>query len=243
MIFYHGACGFSGMWENQYDAFPGYDLVFVNVRGQGESPMKAGLPDFEGAVADLPLIMDHFHLDKAMLVGHSWGGNPMQEFTWRHPERIEGLVLSGSWGQHRVMPLTERISLKFTPILYRIIPWKQMAQMAAKACTHEKDTQAMVENMIFTTGRAVFVNLGLSAFREVHPIDNYPNNPPMLFIRGDRDFPKSLQPIYRYLCQKNPNAREAVIPNTVHQPMNDTPQEFNKILGTFLLDVYPLTRQ
>ena len=44
------------MWAHQYDAFDGFDLYFVNVRGQGESPMKVGLPDLEGAIQDVDAI-------------------------------------------------------------------------------------------------------------------------------------------------------------------------------------------
>lgn len=78
IIFYHGACGRSQMWVHQYDAFDEFDLYFVNVRGQGESPMKVGLPDLEGAVQDVDAILSYFQLDKVILVGHSWGGNPLQ---------------------------------------------------------------------------------------------------------------------------------------------------------------------
>ena len=96
IIFYHGACGRSQMWARQYDAFEGFDLYFVNVRGQGESPMKIGLPDLEGAVQDVDAILSYFQLDKVILVGHSWGGNPLQEYTYRHPERVLALVMVDS---------------------------------------------------------------------------------------------------------------------------------------------------
>ena len=48
--------------RDRYDAFDGFDLYFVNVRGQGESPMKVGLPDLEGAVQDVDDILKHFQL-------------------------------------------------------------------------------------------------------------------------------------------------------------------------------------
>ena len=51
-------------------AFDEFDLYFVNVRGQGESPMKVGLPDLEGAVQDVDAILSYFQLDKVILVGH-----------------------------------------------------------------------------------------------------------------------------------------------------------------------------
>lgn len=237
VIFYHGACGQAAMWDNQFELLPEFDLYFVDVRGQGESKMKQGLPDFAGAVADVSRIYDYFGFERASLVGHSWGGNPLQEFTYRHGEKVRSLVLSGSWGQHREMGGFERLSLKFTKPLYSVIPWGPMAKMSAKACSDVPETQEKVRASIYEAGRGVFVNLGMSAYAKVHPIDHYPGNPPMLFIRGSKDFPKGLSPIYSYLESINPNARQIVIEGTVHQPMNDTPDEFNRILTDFLAEV------
>ena len=55
--------------------------------------MKVGLPDLEGAVQDVDAILSYFQLDKVILVGHSWGGNPLQEYTYRYPERVLALVM------------------------------------------------------------------------------------------------------------------------------------------------------
>ena len=241
LVLYHGACGASFMWENQYDQFPGYNLVFVNVRGQGESPMKTGTPKFWDAVADVERIYTHFGLDRAILVGHSWGGNPLQEFTLAHSERVTALVISGSWGQHRVMSVGERLSLKITPIVYSIVPWTVMARFAASACSQVPQTREQVRTQILASGREVFMSLGLSAYKEVHAIDGYRGDPPMLLIRGAQDFPRALEKIYSYIEAKNPQARQHVIPNTVHQPMNDVPEEFNSVLGDFLQEVAPLS--
>ena len=132
IIFYHGACGRSQMWAHQYDAFDGFDLYFVNVRGQGESPMKVGLPDLEGAVQDVDSILTYFQLDKVILVGHSWGGNPLQEYTHRHPERVLALVMVDSWGQHRYLSDKERGRIKYSSLMYKTIPWKVIADKNSK---------------------------------------------------------------------------------------------------------------
>ena len=134
IIFYHGACGRSQMWAHQYDAFDGFDLYFVNVRGQGESPMKVGLPDLEGAVQDVDAILSYFQLDKVILVGHSWGGNPLQEYTYRHPERVLALVMVDSWGQHRYLSDKERGRIKYSSLMYKTIPWKVIADKNSKMC-------------------------------------------------------------------------------------------------------------
>ena len=240
IIFYHGACGRSQMWAHQYDAFDGFDLYFVNVRGQGESPMKVGLPDLEGAVQDVDAILSYFQLDKVILVGHSWGGNPLQEYTYRHPERVLALVMVDSWGQHRYLSEKERSRIKYSSLMYKTIPWKVIADKNSKMCTDNPITRELVKTAIIETGRDVFLNLGITGFLAVHEIEGYQGNPPMLLVRGENDFPKHLKIIYDGIIALNPNARQVTISDSKHQPMNDHPKEFNQIVGDFFEEVVAL---
>ena len=240
IIFYHGACGRSQMWAHQYDAFEGFDLYFVNVRGQGESPMKVGLPDLEGAVQDVDAILSYFQLDEVILVGHSWGGNPLQEYTYRHPERVLALVMVDSWGQHRYLSDKERNRIKYSSLMYKTIPWKVIADKNSKMCTDNPITRELVKTAIIETGRDVFLNLGITGFLTVHEIDGYHGNPPMLLVRGENDFPKHLKKIYDGIIALNPNARQVTISDSKHQPMNDHPEEFNQLIGEFFEEVVAL---
>ena len=240
IIFYHGACGRSQMWAHQYDAFDGFDLYFVNVRGQGESPMKVGLPDLEGAIQDVDAILSYFQLDKVILVGHSWGGNPLQEYTYRHPERVLALVMVDSWGQHRYLSEKERGRIKYSSLMYKTIPWKVIADKNSKMCTDNPITRELVKKAIIETGRDVFLNLGITGFLAAHEIEGYHGNPPMLLVRGENDFPKHLKKIYDGIIALNPNARQVTISDSKHQPMNDHPQEFNQIVGDFFEEVVDL---
>ena len=240
IIFYHGACGRSQMWAHQYDAFDGFDLYFVNVRGQGESPMKVGLPDLEGAVQDVDAILSYFQLDKVILVGHSWGGNPLQEYTYRHPERVLALVMVDSWGQHRYLSDKERNRIKYSSLMYKTIPWKMIADKNSKMCTDNPITRELVKTAIIETGRDIFLNLGITGFLAVHEIEGYKGNPPMLLVRGENDFPKHLKIIYDGIIALNPNARQVTISDSKHQPMNDHPKEFNQIVGDFFEEVVAL---
>ena len=240
IIFYHGARGRSQMWAHQYDAFEGFDLYFVNVRGQGESPMKVGLPDLEGAVQDVDAILSYFQLDKVILVGHSWGGNPLQEYTYRHPNRVLALVMVDSWGQHRYLSDKEKNRIKYSSLMYKTIPWKMIAGKNSKMCTDNPITRELVKAAIIETGRDVFLNLGITGFLAVHEIEGYQGNPPMLLVRGENDFPKHLKMIYDGIIALNPNARQVTISDSKHQPMNDHPEEFNQIIGEFFEEVVAL---
>ena len=240
IIFYHGACGRSQMWAHQYDAFEGFDLYFVNVRGQGESPMKVGLPDLEGAVQDVDAILSYFQLEEVILVGHSWGGNPLQEYTYRHPNRVLALVMVDSWGQHRYLSDKERNRIKYSSLMYKTIPWKLIADKNSKMCTDNPITRELVKTAIIETGRDVFLNLGITGFMAVHEIEGYHGNPPMLLVRGENDFPKHLKKIYDGIIALNSNARQVTISDSKHQPMNDHPEEFNQIIGEFFEEVVAL---
>ena len=240
IIFYHGACGRSQMWVHQYDAFDEFDLYFVNVRGQGESPMKVGLPDLEGAVQDVNAILSYFQLEEVILVGHSWGGNPLQEYTYRYPERVLALVMVDSWGQHRYLSDKERNRIKYSSLMYKTIPWKLIADKNSKMCTDNPITRELVKTAIIETGRDVFLNLGITGFLAVHEIEGYHGNPPMLLVRGENDFPKHLKIIYDGIIALNPNARQVTISDSKHQPMNDHPEEFNQIIGEFFEEVVAL---
>jgi pimeloyl-ACP methyl ester carboxylesterase len=71
----------------------GVRIVSWNHRGTGGSdrpqdPTRAGIEEF---VEDALSVMDHFGIDRAVLMGWSMGVNTMFELAGRHPERVTGL--------------------------------------------------------------------------------------------------------------------------------------------------------
>lgn len=234
VLWLHGACGNHLMWGRQLDAVPGVDHLFLDVRGQGESVMHTGRRvAFPDVVDDVGRVLDAFDVDSAVVVGHSWGGNPAQEFSFRHAERTDGLVMVGAWGQLRPMSERELRQIKVMTMAYRVVPWRLVGSVNSRVCSENPATQALVKDALLATGRQVFLDLGLSAYEAVHDVDQLPPIPTLL-VRGALDAPKLLEPIYRDLQAKNPNAREVVIPGTKHLPMVDTPDAFNGALAEFL---------
>lgn len=71
----------------------GVRVVSWNHRGTGGSerpadPRRVGIDEF---VEDALSVMDHFEVDRAVLMGWSMGVNTMFELASRHPERVRGL--------------------------------------------------------------------------------------------------------------------------------------------------------
>ena len=80
-------------WPALLDPDCGVRVVSWNHRGTGGSdrpadPAHVGIDAF---VEDALAVMDHFGIDRAVLMGWSMGVNTMFELALHHPERVSGL--------------------------------------------------------------------------------------------------------------------------------------------------------
>jgi pimeloyl-ACP methyl ester carboxylesterase len=69
-------------------------VILVDRPGAGFSVRKAGegdTPDYQAAV--LRRVLDQLGIDRAILVGHSWGGTLALTFALDYPDRVAGLVV------------------------------------------------------------------------------------------------------------------------------------------------------
>ena len=101
VILIHGG----GMWLYSYrDTIPelarAFTVYALDMPGYGyTSPRHKNQCYGLDVMADILLeFMDTLKIEKASLVGHSWGGGWAIHFTHKHPERIEKLVLIDSSG-------------------------------------------------------------------------------------------------------------------------------------------------
>ncbi len=80
-------------WPALLDPACGVRIVSWNHRGVGgsERPVDPGHVEIEHFVQDGLSVMDHFAIDRAVLMGWSMGVNTMFEMAVRHPERVAGL--------------------------------------------------------------------------------------------------------------------------------------------------------
>ncbi|QZY28236.1 alpha/beta fold hydrolase [Nocardioides coralli] len=80
-------------WPALLDPDCGVRVVSWNHRGTGgsERPVDSHRVGIEAFVEDALSVMDHFGIDRAVLLGWSMGVNTMFELAVRHPERVSGL--------------------------------------------------------------------------------------------------------------------------------------------------------
>src|SRR5712692_5578357 len=72
-----------------------FRLIYYDQRGRGRSADQV-LPEevtLASEIDDLDKVRQHFHLESAALLGHSWGTVLALEYALRHPERVSHLIL------------------------------------------------------------------------------------------------------------------------------------------------------
>jgi class 3 adenylate cyclase/pimeloyl-ACP methyl ester carboxylesterase len=92
-------------WLNKLGGF--CRVVLFDKRGTGLSDRVAHLPHMDERMDDLRAVMDAVGMERASLLGISEGGSLAALFTASHPERIQSLVLLGSFAQFRRLATDE----------------------------------------------------------------------------------------------------------------------------------------
>lgn len=87
----HAGVGDRRLWDRQRDALAERHLVVrYDLRGHGETPLPGG--PFSH-LDDLRTLLDHLDIERAALVGNSFGGKIALDFALERPERTAALVL------------------------------------------------------------------------------------------------------------------------------------------------------
>ncbi|WP_114791169.1 alpha/beta hydrolase [Niabella yanshanensis] len=100
VIFIHGGPGGnSNLFEGttaQALADRGFYVVVYDRRGEGRSKDEAATMTFEESFRDLLDIYDQYHLKKAVILAHSFGGIIATLFVQQFPEKVNAFILAGA---------------------------------------------------------------------------------------------------------------------------------------------------
>lgn len=96
MVLCHGWPELAFSWRHQIKALSdaGIRVIAPDQRGYGatERPDAVEAYDLEHLTGDLVGLLDHLKIDKAIFVGHDWGGFVVWQMALRHPARVAGVV-------------------------------------------------------------------------------------------------------------------------------------------------------
>ncbi len=94
LVLLHGLASQAHIWDllapHLIDSFR---VVAIDQRGHGLSDKPDNGYDFATVTSDLAAILKALKINRAVLAGHSWGGNVAVQYAVEHPDWVSGLVL------------------------------------------------------------------------------------------------------------------------------------------------------
>jgi pimeloyl-ACP methyl ester carboxylesterase len=105
MIFIHGAGESSYIWKNQMrNLIHDHSLIALDLPSHGKSSDLRKI-SIETYVDVVKALVEHLHLNKVILAGHSLGGAIAQTYYFKYREDITALILCSTGVRLRVSPL------------------------------------------------------------------------------------------------------------------------------------------
>jgi pimeloyl-ACP methyl ester carboxylesterase len=240
-IFIHGVLNDHSVWilQTRYLAHHGWNVLALDLPGHcrsgGEPPATV-----EEAADFVLALMDAAGLEKAALIGHSFGSLIALEAASKAPNRVSQLVLVGIAFPMRVSPALLDASVTEPMKALEMVNVFSRATLAPPPSALGPGTWVYGASMAL--GRRVLasnpkVNVFYTGFKAC---DSYQNGLqamarltcPVLFVLGKTDQmtpPKAAQALIKVAS----NSKVVYLPGG-HQQMNETPEEMLAALSGFL---------
>ncbi|HEY3079476.1 MAG TPA: alpha/beta hydrolase [Chloroflexota bacterium] len=263
VVLLHGFPEFWYSWRHQIRALAGagFRVVAPDMRGYNLSDKPPGVAayDLDALVEDVARLIRERGAERAVVVGHDWGGGVAWAFAMRHPEMLERLVvlncphparlfdglrtlrqLRKSWYmfffQLPRLPEASMRSGDFA-LLRRTLRADAARPDAFGAEDVERYVAALSQPGALTGGinycRAMFRRSPARRRGAIRPI-----TAPVLVVWGERDRylgPELAEPDPTLV----PNARVERLPDASHWAQVDRPERVNALLLDFLADLRP----
>ena len=250
VIFVHEFAGDHRAWETQMRQFgQRYRAITFAARGYPPSDVPPNPASYSQARAadDIAAVLDHLNIAQAHIVGLSMGGFATLHFGFRHASRARSLVVAGcGYGaeqgqrekfraeadaiaafldEHGIGPFAEKYAYGPTRVQFENKDPRGFAEFKQQLAEHSalgaRNTQLGVQKERPSLYDLVDQMTALTV--------------PTLVLTGDEDWP-CLQPAL-LMKQTIPTAALSVMPNCGHTINIEDPDQFNHLVGQFLVQV------
>ena len=234
ILFLHG-------WPDSWFSFsrvlpllpPGLHAFAVDQRGFGDSERPDDSYDISQFASDAVAFLDAVSVDRATIVGHSFGSFVARQVAIAHPKRVARLVLIGT-GARSVNPVTAEVQASMAA-LRDPVP-VEFARDFQAGTAFVPLPEAFFERIVAESlklparlWRKVFD--GILAYDDVGQVAGIAV--PTLLVWGERDalFPREDQ---EHLAAAIPDARLTIYQKTGHCPNWERPEQVAADVHTFL---------
>ena len=250
LIFVHEYAGDHRAWEPQMRHFgQRYRAITYAARGYPPSDVPDDVAKYSQvrAADDIASMLDHLGIDQAHICGLSMGGFATLHFGFRHPARATSLVVAGcGYGAEKGERDKFRAEVQ---TIAKFIDDNDIATFAEKYAYgptrvqfENKDPRGFAEfrQQLAEHSKIGARNTQLGVQGERPSLydlvdDMKKLTRPTLILTGDEDWP-CLQPAL-LMKQNIATAALSVMPNCGHTINIEDPDQFNRLVGDFLVQV------
>lgn len=237
-------------WKRMIPALaPRHRVFALDWPKQGESWPWRGRANYQCLIDCVNVVLDHFGIEQAALVGLSQGGAIALAFALARPERVSRLVAIAPAGILRFPPGIHQLlwlSAKFSWLLDAIFTPMMRNRRAAAASARwlfpslPSDFDEIVDEIVLEARRhgagatdwqndsIGFFKMKVDLMDEIHRITC-----PVLFIQGDRD-PAVNPKFTAEAARRVPGARLEMLEGHGHWPNRQSPDRVNALVAAFL---------
>ena len=249
VLFIHGIGGNASNWTSQLEVLANtHSVAALDLRGYGESRLGDKQSHIDDHCNDILKVMQHFGARKLVLVGLSMGSWIATSFAMRHPQLLAGLVLAGGctgmseadvderskFLESRAKPLSEgQTPAEFADAVVTLISGPN-ATKGQKAALH--DSMSAISSETYLDALNCFCN-------PVERFDYARITCPVLLLTGEHDplaSPDEIRQVSFNMYnameenQRLPDIRFEVVNDAGHLCNLEQPEQFNRVLLTFL---------
>ncbi|MGD2115855.1 MAG: alpha/beta fold hydrolase, partial [Acidobacteriota bacterium] len=244
VVFVHGFGASTYSWRHVLDELPGYRTIALDLNGFGYTERPEGLEPYtrRGQVELIRDVLDRLGIERAHLVGHSYGGGVTLAFAHAYPERLRSLTLVASTRPD--YPETRRkVIAAFEPLVDLYIrSWALRRRWVRRALEHSvADDSLVTPELVDAYLERLRIEGAERAYYGVTAPTEEPEQEvrleeiqvPVLAVWGAED---SLIPVAlgREAVGHIPCSRFVVLPETGHLPMEEHPAELVAAIRAFL---------
>ena len=238
LVLIHGSPLDATMWDEQMAAFAACHLVIrYDVRGFGRSDAPTDTPYRHED--DLAALLDYLGLERAAILGLSFGGRLAVDFALAYPERVTALLLAGS--SLSGFPWSRDVLAEDDAIAAAIRAGGVPAARQLLLGQHWFQPVQRVAEVRAACRRLLFAYSGWHWLHDDPVIAPHPPayarleaiTAPTLVVPGEHDHP-DIHAVSAALASRVPGANLVTMPGVAHMVNLEAPAEFNAAVLAFL---------
>jgi pimeloyl-ACP methyl ester carboxylesterase len=183
---------------------------------------------------DLLALLDNLGISRACLVGHSMGGNLHQELVFRHPERVEALVMVDCTWNFQKLSWLENLTLKSAGPIFKLYPYGALLDAAVNGTANSQEDRRALRESMQRLSKDEYVQILMATMVCLHYEPNYSIRKPLLLILGDQDATGNIRRAMPAWANHEAGCQLVILPDAKHAANLDQPELFHKHLLAFL---------